>query len=239
MMEQNDNAIKGSWSSVYNYGEGIINAKLNQMSKLEILTSLFERYKSDKLQHNYATYYCKHIPDKLHSMLELGVMNGASALAWRDFYSSDTEIYLADLFENEDWVSEKWCRNRGFISLRGNQGDLGFLETFPKNISLIIDDCSHVPQLTIASFKHLFLHSLKSGKCYCIEDLHTNLPENKYYWTGAIQTFEDTLLWMLENFKETGKIINPYFSEGEAAVFENIIDTVDIYERKIAFITKK
>jgi hypothetical protein len=44
---------------------------------------------------------------------------------------------------------------------------------------------------------------------------------------------------MLENFKETGKIVNPYFSEGESRVFENIIESVDIYERKIAFIKKK
>lgn len=209
------------------------------MTKQENLNYLFEKHKSDKLQHNYGEYYAVHIPDKVHSMLELGVMNGASAMAWKEFYGEDAEIYLADLFENEDWVSEKWCKNRGFVPLKGNQADLGFLETFPKNLSLIIDDCSHVPQYTIASFKHLFLNCLKSGKTYCIEDLHTNLPENKYYWTGAIQTFEDTLLWMLENFKETGKIINPYFSEGELRVFENVIARVDIYDRKIAFITKK
>lgn len=211
----------------------------DKMGKLEFLRSLFEKHKSDKETHGYAKYYALNIPDRLHSMLELGVMNGASAMAWKEFYGDDVEIYLADLFENEDWVSEKWCRNRGFVPLKGNQADLVFLETFPKNLSLIIDDCSHVPQFTIASFKHLFLHCLKSEKYYCIEDLHTNLPENKYYWTGAIQTFEDTLLWMLENFKETGKIVNPYFSEGESRVFESIIDTVNIYERKIAFIKKK
>jgi hypothetical protein len=208
------------------------------MTKKEWLKHLFEKHKSDKLQHNYAEYYSLHIPDKLHSMLELGVMNGASALAWSDCYGEDAEIYLADLFENEDWVSEKWCRNRGFIPLKGNQGDLVFLQSFPQNLSMIVDDCSHIPQLTIMSFKHLFLNCLKSGKTYVVEDLHTNLPENKYYWSGAINTFEDTFLWMLENFKEAGKIVNPYFNEGESEVFENVIKSVDIYERKIAFITK-
>lgn len=209
------------------------------MSKAEYLQSLFEKNLSDKAIHGYAKYYALHIPDRLHSMVELGAMEGASALAWREIYGENTEIYLADLFENEDWISEKWCRNNDFIPLKGNQGDLYFLETFPKNVSLIVDDCSHIPQLTIMSFKHLFLNNLRSGKCYAVEDLHSNLPENRYYWTGAINTFEDTFLWMLENFKETGKIINPYFNEGESEVFENIIDKVEIYERKIGFIFKK
>lgn len=209
------------------------------MTKLDFLNSLFEKHHSDKAMHNYGAYYSQYIPDRLHSMLELGVMNGASALAWQEFYGEDAEIYLADLFENEDWVNEKWCRNRGFIPLKGRQQDINFLNTFPTGLSLVIDDCSHVPEFTIASFKHIFLNCLKGGKYYVVEDLHTNLPENKYYWTGLVQTFEDTMLWMLENFKETGKIINPYFSDGESTVFENIIESVDIYERKIAFIKKK
>jgi len=209
------------------------------MVDLHLLEGLFKEYKSDKLEHNYGKYYSVHLPEKIHSMLELGVMNGASALVWRDLYGEDAEIYLADLFENEEWVNTKWCTNRGFIPLKGNQGDLEFLQNFPTSLSLIVDDCSHIPHLTIASFKHLFVNSLKNGKTYCIEDLHTNLPENKFYWGNETKQFEDTLLWMLENFKETGKIVNPHFNEGESEMFENLIAGIEIYDRKIAFIKKK
>lgn len=209
------------------------------MDKEQFLISLFDKHKTDKSEHGYGKYYAIHIPDRLHSMLELGVMNGASALAWREFYGEDTEIYLADLFENEDWVSEKWCINRGFVPLKGNQADINFLKSFPTGLSLCVDDCSHVPEYTIASFKHIFLNCLKSEKCFVIEDLHTNLPVNSYYWTGEIKRFEDTLLWMLKNFIETGKISNPYFNEGESEIFENIIDKVYLYDDKIAFIYKK
>jgi hypothetical protein len=212
---------------------------MENLDKKKKLEGLFKKYNSDKFTHGYGKYYALHIPERLHSMLELGVMNGASALSWKEFYGDDTDIYLADLFENEDWVNERWCTRRGFIPLKGNQQDLEFLKTFPSGLSLCVDDCAHVPEYTIASFKHIFLNCLKSGKYYVIEDINTNLPENHYYWTGLIKTFEDTFLWMLENFKETGKIVNPYFSEGESRVFENIIESVDIYERKIAFIKKK
>jgi hypothetical protein len=212
---------------------------MEKSPKQQTLENLFAKHGSDKLSHGYAKYYALHIPNRLHSMLELGVMNGASALSWQEFYSKDADIYLADLFENEDWVNERWCKNRGFIPLKGRQEDLEFLTTFPTGLSLAIDDCSHVPEFTIASFKHIFLNCLKSGKCYVIEDLQTNLPEESFYWTGLVKKFEDTLLWMLENFQETGKIVNPYFNEGEAQMFENLIESVHIYERKIAFIHKR
>jgi hypothetical protein len=73
---------------------------------------------------------------------------------------------------------------------RGGQADTAFLdqvaaETAPEGFDIIIDDCSHMGELTRISFWHLFEHHLKPGGLYSIEDWGTSYwddwPDGKRY----------------------------------------------------------
>ncbi len=64
---------------------------------------------------------------------------------------------------------------------RGEQQDIDLLdqiarETAPDGFDVIIDDCSHIGELTRISFWHLFNHHLKPRFLYVIEDWSTG------YW---------------------------------------------------------
>jgi hypothetical protein len=57
----------------------------------------------------------------------------------------------------------------------GNQADKKFLskvanETAPGGFDIVIDDASHIGELTRTTFWHLFDHHLKPGGLYAIED---------------------------------------------------------------------
>jgi capsule polysaccharide export protein KpsC/LpsZ len=62
-------------------------------------------------------------------------------------------------------------------------------ETAPEGFDVIIDDCSHIGELTRISFWHLFDNHLKSGGLYVIEDWSTG------YW----QSFFDGMQYSQAN----------------------------------------
>jgi hypothetical protein len=73
-----------------------------------------------------------------------------------------------------------------FRSSKGNQADKAFLskvasKTAPDGFDIIIDDASHIGELTKTSFWHLFDHHLKPGGLYAIED----------WGTGYLDDFTD------------------------------------------------
>jgi hypothetical protein len=101
-------------------------------------------------------------------LLELGVHEGASLLLWRDYFPHGTvagiDIELPKNFESTERVH----------LFEGSQGDTGFLSEVarrvaPDGFDIIIDDASHMGELTRTSFWHLFDHHLKSGGLYVIE----------------------------------------------------------------------
>src|SRR5438309_8699047 len=59
-------------------------------------------------------------------------------------------------------------------------------ETAPEGFDVIIDDCSHIGELTRISFWHLFEHHLKPGGLYVIEDWSTG------YWDSWFRSEEHT-----------------------------------------------
>lgn len=202
------------------------------------LTELAAKYGTDKLEHGYIPHYEKHLPAGCRCLLEIGAAKGASALMWRDYFP-DCDIHILDLFLNPDFVSAKWCRENFFVPHQGDQGDLNVLASIREQFQVIIDDGSHRADHQLISFKHLFLNNLISGGVYAIEDCHCNkLP---FYWgDGAVTMFEYTAVWMFNQFKETGEVINPYFNSGEAEVFKSVIDRVEVLEdEKLILIWRK
>lgn len=136
-------------------------------------------YDTDKAQHlhylrNYEEHF-KELVDKDVRLLELGILKGGSLALWRDYFPNGLIVGL-DL--NPVEIDDASGRIRTY---RGEQQDTQLLdriakETAPDGFDVIIDDCSHIGELTRISFWHLFENHLKPGGLYVIEDWSTG------YW---------------------------------------------------------
>jgi SAM-dependent methyltransferase len=137
------------------------------------------QYNTDKSQHthylrNYEDYF-QPLLDKEIKLLELGVYKGGSLLLWRDYFEKGVIVGL-------DLKAPQISDNSGRIRVyEGEQQDTGLLdrigqENAPEGFDIIIDDCSHIGELTRISFWHLFDNHLKPGGLYVIEDWSTG------YW---------------------------------------------------------
>jgi hypothetical protein len=131
----------------------------------------FKAYGAIKPEY-YAEIYERRF-DRLRSkeinLLELGVHRGDSLRMWRDYFESGNVVGL-DLGTSE--LDDPSGRIRLY---QGKQQDLDLLdriarESAPSGFDIIIDDCSHMAQLSLLSFWHLFTHHLKMGGIYVIED---------------------------------------------------------------------
>lgn len=207
--------------------------------KEQRLNTLARRFGTDKIDHHsYMRPYSQCLPDKCRSMMEIGVAKGASAQLWSEFYGQDElDLYLLDLYQDQDHVSPRWVRNRGWVPIIGDQSDLNVLSMINPQFEVIIDDGSHRADHMLISFKHLFLNNLKGGGLYIIEDLHCNT--NTFFYGGFVHNFSDTPLAMLKTFCNEGVIKNDFFNKGESEVFRSLIEGVKIFDDKIAFITRK
>lgn len=211
-----------------------------KMNKLEFLTSLAEKYGTDKKEsyHGYVKYYAKHLPDRCRTFLEIGCEHGRSAEMWNEFYGNDElELSLLDLFINTEFKSQRWAWNKGFKTYKGDQSDINFLYSITETFQVIVEDGSHRADHQQITFKHLFSNNLVSGGLFVSEDLHCGV--DPFYWGGYVTSFEDTFLSVLKRFKETGVLSGVYFTETEGRFFAEKIESVDIYNDKIAFITKR
>lgn len=137
-------------------------------------------YDSDKSQTPYLRIYeeyFEHLFDKEVKLLELGVASGGSLLLWRDYFGKGTIVGLDMEFVR---IEDPTGRIRVY---QGYQQDIGLLdriasEQAPEGFDVIIDDCSHVGELTRTSFWHLFENHLKPGGIYAIEDFHTGYMDD-------------------------------------------------------------
>lgn len=136
-------------------------------------------YDTDKAVHphylrRYEEYF-RPLLDKEITLLELGVYRGGSLLLWRNYFEKGLIVGL-------DMNSIDVPDDSGRIRLyQGEQQDTSLLdqiakENAPKGFDVIIDDCSHIGELTRISFWHLFDNHLKPGGLYVIEDWSTG------YW---------------------------------------------------------
>ena len=137
-----------------------------------------ERYDTDKVAHGYLQRYDQIFGpwvDKKITLLELGVRRGGSLLLWRDYFPQGT-IVGVDIRPVPGFVPP----DRVHL-FQGSQADRQFLSSVaerlaPAGFDIVIDDASHVGELTKIGFWHLFDHHLKPGGLYVIEDWGTG------YW---------------------------------------------------------
>ncbi|HEY8028041.1 MAG TPA: class I SAM-dependent methyltransferase [Gaiellaceae bacterium] len=100
------------------------------------------------------------------TLLELGVYRGESMRMWRDYFPKARIVGL-------DIDPEAARRAPGFEVYVGSQADpelLGRVTRDLPTIDVVIDDASHINELTVASFHSLFPH-LAPGGLYFIEDV--------------------------------------------------------------------
>src|ERR1041385_3025356 len=138
-------------------------------------------YDTDKAEHaHYLQQYEEYfgpLLDKDIRLLELGIYHGGSLLLWRDYFQKGVIVGL-----DIEPVAIEDASGR-IRTYQGMQQDTQLLdrigsENAPEGFDVIIDDCSHVGELTRLSFWHLFDNHLKPGGLYVIEDWATG------YWNS-------------------------------------------------------
>jgi hypothetical protein len=140
-------------------------------------------YDTDKIKLRYLEVYDPIlIPwvGKAITVLEIGVYRGGSLKLWRDYFPRGTIVGIDRKLAQDFHLGER------IQIFEGSQADEKFLskvanETAPGGLDIIIDDASHIGELTRTTFWHLFDHHLKPGGLYAIED----------WGTGYLDDFSD------------------------------------------------
>jgi hypothetical protein len=133
-----------------------------------------ERYNTDKILEWYDPVL-QPLMDREVKLLEIGIDHGGSLLLWRDYFPRGTIVGI-DLRLPDTLADEKRIH-----IFQGDQKDTAFLskvasQTAPEGFDIIIDDASHLGELTKVTFWHLFDHHLKPAGWYVVEDWGTG------YW---------------------------------------------------------
>jgi len=136
------------------------------------------RYDTDKIPSRYLEYYDPILQpwvDKQVELLEIGVDRGGSLLLWRDYFPLGTIVGI------DIKLPKGFTPGERIQVFEGNQTDCRFLSEVanrmaPRGFDIIIDDASHIGELTRIAFWHLFDNHLKPGGLYAIEDWGTG------YW---------------------------------------------------------
>jgi len=154
---------------------------------LEILAAFgYDTDKSPRYLGNYERYFRPLINNPI-CILELGVFRGGSLYLWRDFFKHGT---IVGLDANAVSIDDPTGRIRFYQGLQQDTDllDRIRLECAPDGFDVIIDDASHVGELTRISFWHLFENHLKPGGIYVIEDWGTgywdSFPDGKSFTPG-------------------------------------------------------
>jgi hypothetical protein len=158
---------------------GSANMRSNQLNLGE--------YDTDKIKHNYLEVYDPILSpwaDNEIKLLEVGIRRGGSLRLWRDYFPrgmiAGIDLEIPDGFVPGERIQV----------FQGNQTDTQFLSKVankiaPQGFDVIIDDASHIGQLSKTTFWHLFEHHLKPGGVYVIEDWGTgyfdDFPDGKKF----------------------------------------------------------
>lgn len=169
--------------------------------------------KASNLAGNYEWHFAPLVGKEI-KLLELGVLEGASLLFWRDYFENGT---IVGVDSNPVLIDDPTGRIHIY---QGYQQDTALLdriarEQAPDGFDVIIDDCSHIGRLARISFWHLFQNHLKPGGIYAIEDWGTGYmdswPDGRRYKpkSGITYSTKDRLL---DSFSRTSSGYFSHFS---------------------------
>ncbi len=144
------------------------------------ILALFGSDKQAPGQHSYGATYAaclRHLRYRPARILEIGLLGGASLLAWRCYFPRATTIGI-DIEPKQQMAGS---RTRIYTGDQGSADDLAALATSEGPFDLIIDDGSHLNAHQIFTFQQMF-DSLKDGGIYVIEDVQTS------FWPETVGT---------------------------------------------------
>jgi Methyltransferase domain len=124
-------------------------------------------------RHGFAAVYEQLLEprrDETLTLLEIGVLEGASLRMWRDYFPA-ARIFGIDFLESAGQAAPP-----GTTVLIGNATDTPFLDAVLEAtgpLDVIIDDGGHRPEQQLTSLFYLWPH-LRPRGTYAIEDVHTS-----------------------------------------------------------------
>ena len=144
-------------------------------------TDKYHSFRGNSYLDIYEKYFSS-IKDERLNILEIGSYGGNSLRLWKEYFSN-ASIYGIDIDPNCKNLEEE--RVKIFI---GSQDDNSFLQGVVDEcgtFDIIIDDGSHINDLTLASYNFLINH-VNQGGLYIMEDLHCSYEDltNAYWGTG-------------------------------------------------------
>ena len=162
------------------------------------LTEIGIKFNTDKATyHRYTDIYDRILSplrDAPVKILEIGILNGASLLMWREYFSV-AQIYGADI------NSYSHLNSFRISTIVINQEKEDQLLNLSNDFDIIIDDGGHTMLQQQLTFRIMF-QKLRAGGIYILEDLHTSL--SGFYETYQSNNFNNTLK-LLEDFQK-GKL---------------------------------
>lgn len=132
----------------------------NGRSFLDVYERYFQQYRNSNI-----------------TLLELGVLNGSSLKTWEKYFTNGKIVGL-DIDPSKTVYNTD--RTKIFIGSQNNIELIDSIKTsYPEGFDIIIDDASHINQLSFESFDLLY-NSVKPGGFYVIEDTHCTYG-NKWF----------------------------------------------------------
>lgn len=198
---------------------------MNYFDNKQTLQQIGIYYGTDKYDHNHSfagkSYlniyenYLNQFTNKPINFLEIGVKDGQSHRMWSKYFHTDSKIYGLDI--------DPRCtiNTQGNIKIFiGSQADEKIKNEIVNdcggNLDIILDDGSHINELTIESF-NLFWPHLTSGGLYIIEDLGCSYLEE--------DTKQHITQWPGMNYNKMLDYINK--RETMNVFFNSIIEKID------------
>lgn len=206
---------------------------------METLHTIFSKYNTDKGPgfHNYSRQYevlLASMRERPVRILEIGVYNGGSLLAWKDAFSKSQCIVGVDIIQA---CKEHENINKSiFVEILDATlpTSIDILKKKYRHFDLILDDGSHINEHVIKSFELLF-PLLTDGGIYIVEDticyksnvhLNPEYPNHIDYFTKYIPYLNQ---WRFDS--HTGikdHCINPFKIEKKTDnIFERTIDKIE------------
>ncbi len=204
------------------------------------MNDIFNKYDTDKnsYSHNYTRQYEKLLNDyreKPIKYLEIGVFNGGSVKAFREYFKNSTCILGLDI--NDKCKIYEDNLNNVFVEI-GDATDENFINKITEKygtFDIILDDGSHINKDVIKSFELLFpllndngLYIVEDTICYKsyhhINNNYENHLEYFFNFTKYLNQWrqQDSIEGIRDNIVDPFKIIKKTNN-----VFEYSIDKID------------
>ena len=151
-----------------------------------VLHDIGMKHGTDKATfHRYCDFYQDHLPGRGFdgTMLEIGVMDGASLKMWREYWPDALIIGV----DNTRPTKVAGCYVRQFDAT--DPDDVEVLTGLFGPFDVILDDGSHLTQDQQDTFRMLYPALNPDGR-YVIEDLHTS------YMSNYVNSARSTLAWL-------------------------------------------